>query len=279
MTIHEKAYAKLNITLGVRGKRADGYHELDMLMQTVSLCDYVTLEKANGVVVTVTGMHLPYNNTLRKAAEYYYALTGKGAVIRVRKEIPSQAGLGGGSADAAAVLRGLDRLYGETDQETLREIALKVGADVPFCLYGGLCRAEGVGEILTGLPGSKLYTVITKPSKGVSTKALFQNLTLPRKAPETMLAASALMEGDLDLLGNYMFNALQEPAEKLVPEICEHIRRLKDAGAVAAQMTGSGSAVFGLFRSKEDADMAAEKLADLPFCTVAESTGAIAKHV
>ena len=144
--VQEKAFAKINLTLGVRCKRADGYHELDMLMQTISLYDSVTVEKAPDITVTTSGMLLPYNNTMRKAAEYYAALTGHGANIRVIKRIPAQAGLGGGSADAAAVLRALDRLYGEVDSGTMREIALKVGADVPFCYHGGLCRAEGMGR-------------------------------------------------------------------------------------------------------------------------------------
>ena len=272
-TVTERAYAKLNLTLGVRSKRADGYHELDMLMQTVDLYDTVTVEKASSVEVYATGRYIPYNNTLRKAAEYYRALTGRGATIRIHKRIPSQAGLGGGSADAGAVLRGLDRLYGEVDRSTLYEIAQKVGADVPFCLHGGLCRAEGIGEILTPIKGMELHTVITKPDKGVSTKALFGALTLPRKMPDTLGAISAVSKQDLNALSGYIFNALREPAEALVPEIGKHRQLLLSKGAVVAEMTGSGSAVFGLFESKEAAEKAAEELSYLPFCKAAESVG------
>ena len=269
--IRENAYAKINLTLGVRCKRADGYHELDMLMQTVSLHDSVTVEKASDITVTSTGMMLPYNNTMRRAAEYYAALTGRGANIRVVKRIPSQAGLGGGSADAAAVLRAMDRLYGDVDPGTMKEIALKVGADVPFCYRGGLCRAEGIGEVLTPVRGMPLHVVIVKPAAGVSTKALFDALTLPRKMPDTLSAMRALSEGDLDGLSACIFNALEEPAAALVPEIAALKERLMDCGAVKACMTGSGSAVFGLFRSGGEAEEAAESMKDLPFCAAAES--------
>ena len=270
-TITERAYAKLNLTLGVRCKRADGYHELDMLMQTIDLCDTVTVTRASDIIVTASGMLLPTNNTLRKAAAYYQALTGRGAHIHVTKRIPAEAGMGGGSADAAAVLRAMDRLYGEVDRETLREIALKVGADVPFCLEGGLCRAEGVGEILTPLSGMPLHFVVTKPKQGVSTGALFSALQLPRALPDTVSAMQALADGDLDTLAPHIQNALEAPAEALVPEIRSSREKLLEQGAVAARMTGSGSAVFGLFRTKEDAERAAEALKDLDFCVAAES--------
>ena len=269
--VQEKAFAKINLMLGVRCKRADGYHELDMLMQTISLYDSVTVEKAPDITVTTSGMLLPYNNTMRKAAEYYSALTGHGVNIRVIKRIPAQAGLGGGSADAAAVLRALDRLYGEVDSGTMREIALKVGADVPFCYHGGLCRAEGIGEVLTPIKGMLMHIVIVKPAEGVSTKALFDALTLPRKSPDTLSAMRALSEGDLEGLSACIYNALEEPAIRLVPEIAVLKERLVENGAVKACMTGSGSAVFGLFRSAGEAEEAAGRLKDVPFCAAAES--------
>ena len=269
--ITEQAFAKINLTLGVRAKRADGYHELDMLMQTVSLADTVTVQRAADVTVTASGMLLPYNNTLRKAAELYRSYTGHGALIHVVKRIPSEAGLGGGSADAGAVLRALDTLYGEVDSGTLKDIARKVGADVPFCLKGGLCRAEGIGEKLTPLRPMPLHLVIAKPDRGVSTGALFGALTLPRKLPDTEKAMTALARGDLDTLSETLYNALEEPAEALVPEIGAIRERLLSLGAAGARMTGSGSAVFGLFRSQEEAEAAAEKMADVPFVCTAES--------
>lgn len=268
----ERAYAKLNLTLGVRAKRMDGYHELDMLMQTVDLYDTVTVTRARDVEVTCAGMLLPYRNTLRTAAELYRALTGRGAHIRVVKRIPQEAGLGGGSADAAAVLRAMDRLYGEIDRRQLYEIGRKTGADVPFCLYGGLCRAEGIGELLTPLSGMPLHAVIVKPESGVSTRALFQALTLPRKLPDTAAAIRALANGDLAALAPLLFNALEEPACALVPDIGRLKARLLETGAAAACMTGSGSAVFGLYETQSAACDAARALTpDAPFCIAVES--------
>lgn len=269
--ITEQAYAKINLTLGVRAKRADGYHELDMLMQTVSLADTVTVQRAGEVTVTASGMLLPFNNTLRKAAELYRSYTGHGALIHVVKRIPSEAGLGGGSADAGAVLRALDALYGEVDRGTLKDIARKVGADVPFCLTGGLCRAEGIGEKLTPLKPMQLHLVIAKPAEGVSTGALFRSLQLPRKLPDTERAMAAIARNDLDTLAATLENALEEPAVALVPGIGALRERLLSLGAAGARMTGSGSAVFGLFRTQAEAERAAEAMTDVPFVCAAES--------
>ncbi len=268
-----KAYAKINLTLGVLYKRADGYHALDTLMQSVSLHDTVTVEKASEVLVTAVGMTLPYQNTLRSAAERYMAYTGRGARIRVEKRIPAEAGMGGGSADAAAVLVAMDRLYGELDGGTLNDIALSVGADVPFCLKaaqqgGALCRAEGVGERLTVLNGMRLPLLIVKPTAGVSTRALFSALTLPRPEPKTLAAMTAIAQDDPLALGKCLFNALEEPAVSMVPEIGAIKRRMSELGALGAVMTGSGSAVFGVFESAESAERAKVAFADMPFSCV-----------
>jgi len=267
----ERAFAKINLTLGVLYKRTDGYHALDSVMQTIDLHDTVTLERASEIIVTSTGMVLPYDNTVRRAAERYRALTGRGARIRVVKRIPSEAGLGGGSADAAATLNGLQKLYGEVDDKTLLEIGAAVGADVPFCLSGGTQRAEGIGDVLTPIRGMKLHLLVVKPKEGVSTKKLFSLLKLPRTMPDTMTCLRALSEGNLDLLCPLLFNALEEPAVALVPEI----GRIKDAllreGARAASMTGSGSAVFGVFGTKEEAEAALPAFAEYAFKRVCDS--------
>ena len=269
--IEELALAKLNLTLGVLYKRQDGYHALDSIMQTVSLFDRVYVEKSRKVEVTVTGMTLPPDNTMVRAAELYQRETGCGARIRCEKRIPAEAGLGGGSADAAAVLRGLQRLHRMCDDQTLRRIALSVGADVPFLLVGGTCRCEGVGEILTPFAlGTRLYFVLCKPDQGVSTGALFRSLPLPRPHVDTLKAMAALSKGDLDALAASMQNVLEAPAISLVPEIGALKEQLISAGALAAQMTGSGSTVFGLFRSEEDAN-AAIPLIDAPFKQVVHS--------
>ena len=270
--VSRNAYAKLNLTLGVLARRADGYHLLDSLMQTVSLYDTVTAMRAPDVTVTCTGMLLPYDNTVRRAAERYRALTGCGALVRVQKRIPAQAGMGGGSADAAATLRCLDALYGRLDEAALYDAALSVGADVPFCLHGGLCRAEGVGEALTPLSaGAPLHFVIAKPAEGVSTKALFSALTLPRKNPDTAACIRALAAGDLPALGACLQNALEEPAVALVPEIAKIKADLLKAGALGACMTGSGSAVFGLFPSAQAAEAALPAVSQRAFCCVCHS--------
>ncbi len=267
----ERAYAKINLTLGVLYKRSDGYHALDSIMQTINLHDSVTVERANDIVVTSTGMLLPYDNTLRRAAERYRALTGRGAHIRVVKRIPAEAGLGGGSADAAAALNGLQKLYGEVDETALFEIGASVGADVPFCMHGGTQRAEGIGDVLTPIRGMKLHLIVAKPSEGVSTKKLFSRLKLPRIMPDTTSALCALAQGDLNALCPLLFNALEEPAVELVPEIGRVKSALLSAGARAACMSGSGSAVFGIFDSKEAAEAALPALETFAFACVCES--------
>lgn len=274
--IQERACAKVNLTLGVTGRRSDGYHTLDSLMVTTDLCDDVTVTRCREVIVTCTGMFLPYRNTLRAAAERYRALTGRGARIHVYKRIPAEAGLGGGSADAAAVLRGMQRLYGEAEERDLYDIALRVGADVPFCLQGGLCRAQGVGEVLTPFRlGAPLHLVLAKPAAGVSTRALFERLNLPQPLPDTARAMAALSSGDVRALGPLLCNALQAEAEALVPEIGTLRQRLLALGALGASMTGSGSTVFGLFETPEAAAAACAAIAEEPACAFARvATGA-----
>ena len=270
-TIEELALAKLNLTLGILYKRQDGYHAIDTIMHTISLFDRVYVEKARTVEVTVTGMTLPPDNTMVRAAELYRQETGCGARIRCEKRIPAEAGLGGGSADAAAVLRGLQRLHRMCDDITLRKIALQVGADVPFCLVGGTCRCEGVGEVLTPFSiQQKLHFVLCKPEQGVSTGALFRALPLPRPRVDTFAAMAALAKGDLDALAKSMQNVLEPPAIALIPEIGALKQQLLDAGALAAQMSGSGSSVFGLFRTAEQAEAALDKI-HAPFKQVVHS--------
>ncbi|MEA4938424.1 MAG: 4-(cytidine 5'-diphospho)-2-C-methyl-D-erythritol kinase, partial [Christensenella sp.] len=180
-------------------------------------------------------------------------------------------GLGGGSADAAATLNGLQKLYGEVDEKTLYEIGASVGADVPFCMRGGTQRAEGIGEVLTPIRGMKLHLVVAKPREGVYTKKLFSLLKLPRTMPDTTACMRALSQGDLDALCPLLFNALEEPAIELVPDIGRVKAALLQAGARAASMTGSGSAVFGIFGSKEEAEAALPALSEYPFAAVFES--------
>ena len=279
------AYAKVNLTLDVRYRRPDGRHELAGVMQRIGLFDEITVERAEDVFVTCD-RPIPKENTARSAAEAYQKETGCGGVrIHIKKGLPEQAGLGAASADAAAVLRAMQTLYGGVAEERLFELGLSVGADVPFCLMGGAAFAEGVGEILTPLPPflPELNLVIAKGSEGVSTAALFTGLALPIPEegetpvvpdlyhPDNQSFLAAWQAGDLAALAKCMGNALTAPAVTLCPEIAEVKQRLLRAGALAASMTGSGAAVIGLFATEEDALRAEAALQGLPFAKAAKA--------
>ena len=266
-----KAYAKINLTLDVLRKRPDGYHDLRGVMCAISLHDKVYIEPGDEIRFCCD-IPLPENNTAVKAAKLFMQETGKGADIRLEKHIPSEAGLGGASADAAAVLRGMNELYGNPIAEKrLYELGLMVGADVPFCLMGGCALAEGVGEILTPLPLPHLDLVIVKGSSGVSTGALFKSLRLPVGHPDTDGAIAAIQNGDILSLAPLCENALEPPATALLPEIESHKGLLMQSGALSAFMTGSGAAVVGLFPNESAAQLAAQALSHLPFVCVCHS--------
>ncbi|MBQ1817135.1 MAG: 4-(cytidine 5'-diphospho)-2-C-methyl-D-erythritol kinase [Clostridia bacterium] len=272
-----KAYAKLNLLLDVLCKRPDGYHELEGIMCRVSLADDITLEPADGITVE-SDLPLPYSNTCRRAAEAFLGGSGRGVVIKIVKRIPSEAGMGGASADAAAVLLGLNELYRDTElartEAELMELGLKVGADVPFCLLGGFAAARGVGERLEPLPGFALPVLAVRGSRGVSTGALFKSLGVgPDKRSRLTegameRAVNALYSGSAHGLCREFGNALQPSAEKLAPEIGEYVERMRKAGAVGACMTGSGAAVFGIFDSAEAAENAKAAFTDCEFASV-----------
>ncbi|MBQ6703871.1 MAG: 4-(cytidine 5'-diphospho)-2-C-methyl-D-erythritol kinase [Clostridia bacterium] len=266
-----KAYAKINITLDVLRKRPDGYHDLRGVMCAISIFDNVIIEPAEEIRFSCD-IPLPENNTAVKAAKLFMQETGKGAEIHLEKHIPSEAGLGGASADAAAVLRGMNELYGcPISEQRLYQLGLMVGADVPFCLMGGCAIAEGVGEVLTPLPTPCLDLVIVKGNSGVSTGALFKSLCLPVEHPDTDGAIAAIRRGDIAALAPLCKNALEPPASALLPEIAEHKKLLIQSGALSAFMTGSGAAVVGIFPNKEAAQQAASALSHLPFACVCHS--------
>lgn len=265
MAIEERAYAKLNLTLDVLYRRTDGYHALDSIMQTVDLYDTVVVEKAKQVSVTASGMTLPAENTMTRAAQAYKAQTGCGCTVRCFKRIPMEAGLGGGSADAAAVLRGLQRLHRMLDDRDLARIALSVGADVPFCLSGGLQRAEGVGELLTPFAGPELWFVVAKPDRGVSTRELFAALPLFVERKSAYAAMAALGKRDVRAFAPLIHNALEPYAVERVPEIGQIKAAMLTAGALGAAMTGSGSAVFGVCETEEAAACVERALTGVPF--------------
>lgn len=272
MKLKIQARAKINWTLDVVGVLDNGYHDLDMLMQSVTLCDQMTMEDAGELTLFVRAgsAYVPADesNLVLRAANALRAHTGctKGARITLRKYIPVAAGMGGGSSDAAAALKGLNHLWklGLSDDE-LEAIGLTIGADVPFCIRGGLQRAQGVGERLTPLPLKKpLYLVAFQPCRGLSTKEVFTSLhedgILDMDRPDNERAADALARGDVRLLGRSLGNVLEPVSRRLRPDIDKAIRDIEAAGAAGARMTGSGSAVFGVFMHAGVCRKAAQEL-------------------
>ena len=264
-----QAFAKINWSLDITGVRDDGYHLMDMLMQPVSLADEITLTPSDTLAIT-TGGYPPCradeSNLAWRAAAALKAFTGYpgGAAIHVQKSIPIGAGMGGGSADAAGVLFGLNRLWHTgLSSETLEQIGLSLGADVPFALRGGLCRTRGIGEILENCENKYNYwLVVIQPCAGLSTAKVFSlwKEEAPAARPDTDAALSALEAGDFPKLCGSIGNVLQPVACRLRPEIGKACDLLMSEGASAARMTGSGSAVFGVFRNAAAAEKACRSL-------------------
>ncbi len=260
------APAKLNLTLDVTGVRPDGYHTLDMIMQSVSLFERVTVKKSRGLWLSMPGSSVPVNesNTACKAAQVFFRETGllAGASITIQKRVPVRAGMAGGSADAAGVLAGLNELYGaRLSTRELCALGARVGADVPFCILGGTARVTGIGDKLRPLRGiSRCWFTVCMPSRGVSTPQAYARFdTLGTDVhPDNDAAEAALARGDLAALCGEMRNALQFSSESVDNgPICETMRA---HGALAALMTGSGAAVFGVFRSERAAHSACAAL-------------------
>ncbi len=267
------APAKINLSLDITGIKADGYHLLSMVMHSVALCDYVTIEIIQDAVIqfscTSDDDDVPTgdDNLVVRAAKTFFAsqgVLGVGVRITLQKEIPMQAGLAGGSADAAAVLVGLNTLFdtGLTTHQ-LCELGVTLGADVPFCIVGGAALAEGIGELLTPLPTlPPCYIVIAKPHAGVNTKEAFARYDRSPAIvrPDNDLLAAAVTAGDLAEVGALMCNVLEGACP--LPEVLEIKSAMLFEGALGAQMTGSGSAVFGLFTDKARAKHCYARLKD-----------------
>lgn len=258
-----RSYAKINITLDVLRRREDGYHEVKMIMQTVSLYDKIRVCKLKeGIRLRVNLSYLPTDsrNLAYKAAQLFFEKTGVqgGAEIQIEKHIPVAAGLAGGSGNAAAVLFALNELYHtELSQERLAEIGLEIGADVPYCIYGGTMLAEGIGEKLKRLPQMpQCYIVLVKPQISVSTKKVYETLDMKQVAehPDTSGVIRALEQKDIKEVSIRMFNVLQQVTEQMHPEIAEIRSRFMELGAEGTIMSGSGPTVFGVFEEKETAE-------------------------
>ena len=264
-----RAYAKINWALNIVGRRGDGYHLLDMLMQSIALGDDMAFEDAAALTLTVNGRPdpEPERNLVMRAARALQGYTGtrRGAAIALQKNVPARAGLGGGSADCALTLRALDRLWElHLSEEELLRLGAGLGADVPFCLTGGLARVRGIGERLDPIPaGDPIPLTLVTPGGGLSTAEVFDLFDRGGYAPVSLDAqalADAVTRRDLPAIDALAVNALTAPAVALMPEIAETMARLRAAGARAVLMTGSGSTVVGAFDAMEQAQQAAQTL-------------------
>lgn len=266
--ITQRAYAKINIGLDVLRRREDGYHDLKMIMQTVDLYDELVLErrKEPGIELRTDREELPVdrNNLICKAAELLFQekQIQEGVRITLTKRIPIAAGMAGGSADAAATLRGLNELFdmGYSVSE-LQALGVKLGADIPYCIVGGTMLSEGIGDILTPLPAPpEAYLVIAKPDIDVSTAYVYGNLHADRLAwhPDIDGMIAALQKRDLDGIADRLGNVLETVTVREYPVIEQIKELLRAQGAENALMSGSGPTVFGIFKEKETAGRAAE---------------------
>lgn len=259
------AHAKLNLSLDVLSKREDGYHNLQMIMQTVQLHDTITIEEITaGVEIDCEAPYVPNNssNIAYKAAELMINRFGLDAGVRIRieKRIPVAAGLAGGSSDAAAVLKGINSLFklGISQQE-LMEISKTIGADVPYCIMGGTAMAEGIGEKITPLPKmDSIPVILVKPRFGVSTASVFKSLDLNNvgERPKTEMIIDALKRGDINFIAENLCNVLESVTVTKYPLIGKIKKDLTDKGAMGSIMSGSGPTVFGLFENTRTAKKA-----------------------
>ena len=280
-----RACAKVNYALEVRGLRWDGYHEISSVLQSVSLADELEIERSRG------GFELSFEpegveigpveeNTVYKAWALLWETSGHELPTRIRlhKKIPAGAGLGGGSADAAAVLVGMNELFDlGLDAEQLRKIGARIGADVPFCLSGGTALAQGVGEILTPLPAPPAHRLlIAKPERGADTGGIYR--AYDERDSGGIASAdqvvAALHSGNLTELAGTLGNDLEPVTTGLVPEVAAHKREMLRAGALGAAMTGTGTAIYGIFDAESGDSPAAVASLRAPFLGEFEPAGA-----
>ncbi len=258
--------AKINLSLDVVGKRPDGYHNIELIFLEIPLWDTLSVTLRNDGIINLScdDKTLPTDekNIAYKAAKAFFSEYGEnmGCDITLKKNIPHGAGLAGGSADAAGVLKALNQLLSSPfSQEKLMEIGVKLGADVPFCVMGGCAFAEGIGEILTPLPKPEdIYYLLIKPEESISTPYVYQNLDLNKK-PENLdmkLVIKAIKENDKESLFKYSGNIMEDVTGKKCPVIYEIKDTLTKSGAKKALMSGSGTTVFGIFDNKDIADRA-----------------------
>ncbi len=258
------AYAKINLSLDILGTLPNGYHEVRMIMQSLQLHDTITLTTNNtpGIIMTCSDPSLPVderNLAYRAAVSFCEAYhISDGIALHLEKKIPVAAGLAGGSSDAAAVLRGLNEMYGcPATPKDLAELGVKLGADVPYCLMLGTALSEGIGERLTALPSAPAcHCLLIKPAAGASTKQIYTEYdalvqTANIKHPDTDALLSALSKGDYTALVSGLCNVLEPVTMGLVPDIAVIKETLQALGADGVLMSGSGPTVFALFSDLE----------------------------
>ena len=266
INLTEKAYAKLNLCLQVGEVLANGYHAVESVMQSISLFDTVILKRGGSISLSVGSSRIPTDsrNLAYKAAELFFKESGiaGGVDMELIKSIPVCAGLGGGSADAAAVLRGLNRLYGTPfSLDRLTQLGAELGADVPFCIRGGSAFATGVGDILEPLPHIKLYYVLIFDRTLLSTPKMYAALDKGQKSPCYADACrKAVLGGDREGAAALAANSFLFVAKEACSAIDKNINALLENGAVSATITGKGPTVFGVFTDEEAAKRCAKQV-------------------
>lgn len=282
----EKAFAKLNISLDVSKPRDDGFHDMVMVMQTISLCDEIDIEiNSTGNVFARSSLrYIPSDdkNIAVKAAKLFFEAAGikDGAVISIKKAIPVGAGMAGGSTDGAAVFRALNRFYGNPlGRDELLKLSENAGSDVPFCLLGGTVLAKGRGDILEPLRDFPDCTfAVCKPEFSISTPELFHALDRikMRAHPDTAGILGAVEAGDLRQICRRMYNVFEDVPDRRMRTVAEIKQKLLDGGAEGAIMTGTGSAVFGVFTDGSAADTVCSELErKYGFCVAAKPVGSL----
>ncbi len=254
-----KAYAKINLGLDVIRKRPDGYHDVKMVMQTVDLYDVLLVSKKEEDTITISTQRedIPVNedNLIYKAVKLMKEVYGfpGGVHVELVKNIPIAAGMAGGSTDAAAAMRAINDLFElNRPAKELESHAVKIGADVPYCIQGGTVLSEGIGELLTDLPNApQCILLIAKPDIMVSTKYVYENLNLPniQKHPDIDAIVKAIKEGNVEGMIEPMDNVLASVTEEKYGIIKEIKQTMEKNGAIKALMSGSGPTVFGIFET------------------------------
>ena len=264
-----KAYGKVNISLDVVGKREDGYHLLSMIMQNIDLYDEIEVEKQEcGIILECNKSYVPVDNRnlAYKAAEIFkerYDIVD-GVKINIEKNIPVSAGLAGGSTDAAAVLKVMNKLFNvNATEEELMELGLKLGADIPYCIHGGTALCEGIGEIITPIkPFRDKIVVLVKPAFGVSTKEVYKNFNLEKvkQHPKTAEIINAIENDDLNFVASNMKNLLENVTLRKHKILIKIKEEMNACGAINSMMSGSGPTIFAFFDDMLKAQRCFEKM-------------------